>query len=75
MLILTRRIGQLIYIYPDNLPPDMKVAELFANGQIAIEVLGVGGNQVKIGIDAPQALTILRDDVLDSSLRRGESGA
>jgi sRNA-binding carbon storage regulator CsrA len=63
MLILTRRIGEQIYIYPDDLPEDMTVKELFEGGQIAIEVLGVKGMQVKIGIDAPKNLTILRDDV------------
>jgi len=63
MLILTRRIGEKIYIYPDDLPEEMTVKELFEGGQIAIEVLGVKGMQVKIGIDAPKNLTILRDDV------------
>ncbi len=63
MLILTRRIGEQIYIYPDDLPEDMTVKELFEGRQIAIEVLGVKGMQVKIGIDAPKNLTILRDDV------------
>jgi len=62
MLVLTRRPNELIYIYPEDLPPDMTVSELFADGQIAIEVLGIKGNQVKIGIDAPKQLTILRDD-------------
>jgi len=62
MLSLTRRPNELIYIYPDDLPPDMTVAELFAGGQIAIEVLSIKGNQVRIGIDAPKSLIILRDD-------------
>lgn len=62
MLILTRRPNELIYIYPDDLPPDMTVAELFAGGQIAIEVLSIRGNQVKLGIDAPKILKVLRDD-------------
>jgi sRNA-binding carbon storage regulator CsrA len=62
MLILTRRTNELIHIYPDDLPPDMTVAELFADGQISIEVLGLKGNQVKLGIHAPKSLTILRDD-------------
>jgi len=62
MLLLTRRPNESIYIYPEDLPPDMTVAELFADGQIAIEVLGIKGNQVRLGIDAPSSLTILRDD-------------
>ena len=62
MLVLSRRPNELIYIYPDDLPPDMTVAELFAGGQIVIEVLSIEQNQVKIGIDAPKHLTILRDN-------------
>jgi len=62
MLILSRNVGDAIYIYPDDLPPDMTVAELFGGRQISIEVLGVKGNQVRIGIDAPDKLAILRDD-------------
>ena len=62
MLILTRRTNELIYLYPDDLPPDMTVAELFAGGQIAIEVLSIRGNQVKLGIDAQKRLKVLRDD-------------
>ena len=46
MLVLTRRLHEVISIYPDDLPPDMTVAELFADGQIAIEVLGITGNQM-----------------------------
>jgi len=67
MLILTRRIGEQIYIYPEDLPEDMTVKELFEGGQIVIEVLGVKGVQVKIGIDAPKNLTILRDDANENT--------
>ena len=62
MLLLARWPHEKFYIYPDDLPPDMTVAELFADGQIAIEVLSIKGNQVRIGIHAPDSLTILRDD-------------
>lgn len=63
MLNLTRRIGEQVYIYPGDLPENMTVKELFEGGQISIEILGVQGSQVRIGIDAPKNLTILRDDV------------
>jgi len=63
MLVLTRRIGEQLYIYPsDDVPPEMTVAELFAGGQIAIEVIEVKGTQVRLGIDAPKQLKMLRDD-------------
>jgi global regulator protein family protein len=55
-------VGEQVFIYPDDLPADMTVAELFAEGQIAIEVREIKGTQVKIGINAPKNLSILRDD-------------
>jgi global regulator protein family protein len=55
-------VGEQVFIYPDDLPPDMTVAELFAEGQIAIEVREIKGTQVRIGISAPKNLSILRDD-------------
>ena len=54
---------QGIYIYTDDLPKDMAVKELFQGGQISIEILDVKGIQVIIGIDAPDKLTILRDEL------------
>lgn len=63
MLLISRRVGEVVYIYPpDDLPEDMTVSELFEEGQIAIEVKEIKGTQVRIGIDAPQNLSILRDD-------------
>ena len=46
MLILTRRTGESLKIGKD----------------VAVTVLGVKGNQVRIGIDAPKDVVILRDD-------------
>ena len=45
MLILTRRVGEA-----------MKLGE-----EITVTVLGVRGNQVRIGIDAPKSVAIQRD--------------
>jgi len=55
-------VAEQVFIYPDDLPADMIVAELFAEGQIAIEVWEIKGTQVRIGIDAPKNLSILRVD-------------
>ena len=49
MLILTRRIQQGIIIA----------------GNIHIRVLGVERDRVKIGISAPQEVTILRDELVE----------
>jgi carbon storage regulator len=48
MLVLTRKAGERIVI----------------DGSIVVEVLGVQGNRVRIGIHAPQDMTILRQELL-----------
>ena len=48
MLILTRRIGETFIIGDD----------------IEVAVLGIKGNQVHIGIEAPQDVLILREELL-----------
>lgn len=47
MLILTRRYGEAVNIGDD----------------IKITVLGVKGNQVRLGFDAPKEVLILRDEL------------
>jgi carbon storage regulator len=49
MLILTRRVGESLKIGSD----------------ITITVMGVKGTQVRIGIDAPKDVTVLREEVAD----------
>ena len=53
MLILTRRIGESLII------------ELPTGEQIEVAVLGVKGNQVRIGTQAPSDLTIMREELLE----------
>ena len=52
MLILTRRVGEA-----------MKLGE-----DITVTVLGVRGNQVRIGIDAPKSVAIQREEIYSTAI-------
>jgi carbon storage regulator len=49
MLILTRRVGETVMI----------------GDKVAVTVLGVKGNQVRIGIDAPTEVAVHREEVFE----------
>ena len=49
MLVLTRTINESIIISDD----------------IEITIVAINGNQVRIGIRAPEEITIVRDELLD----------
>lgn len=51
MLILTRREGEMLYIGDD----------------IRVTVTEVTGNAVKIGIDAPDEVTIMREELVEGA--------
>lgn len=47
MLILTRRVGETVMIGDD----------------VTITVLGVKGNQVRVGINAPKSVSVHREEI------------
>ncbi|VAY02363.1 Carbon storage regulator [Arsenophonus endosymbiont of Aleurodicus dispersus] len=47
MLILTRRVGEMLMI----------------GDEVTITVLGVKGNQVRIGVNAPKEVSVHREEV------------
>lgn len=80
MLILTRRVGESILI--DNPPtnsPQVGATGLHVLAQdggepITVTVLGVKGNQIRIGIDAPTDITILREELVPSGVHNVNTG-
>jgi carbon storage regulator len=59
MLILTRRVGETVMIGND----------------VTVTVLGVKGNQVRIGINAPKSVAVHREEIFERIKReqQGES--
>lgn len=58
MLILTRRVGETLMI----------------GDQVTVTVLGVKGNQVRIGINAPKDLAVHREEIFQRIRKEQESG-
>ena len=49
MLILTRRVGEAVVI----------------GEEVTVTVLGVKGNQVRIGVDAPKTVSVHREEIFE----------
>lgn len=56
MLILTRKVGESVMIGND----------------ITVKVLGVNGNRVRIGINAPKSVEVHREEIYEEIKRQGK---
>ena len=65
MFIFTRKPSQSLSIHPHpTLDPGTPVEQLFVGGPIQVQVLGVQGAQVRLGVAASAGFCILRDELL-----------
>ena len=58
MLILTRRVGETVMIGDD----------------VTLTVLGVKGNQVRLGINAPKSVAVHREEIYERMKRERQGG-
>ena len=65
MLILTRRPGEGLTIGLDpSVDPRTPMGEILGQAGIRVRVVAGRSNQVRVGIDAPSELVILRDELI-----------
>jgi sRNA-binding carbon storage regulator CsrA len=68
MLVVSRKENESIKIEPvDGVDPSLTLREVFAEGPILLTLRHVGPRRVRIVIEAPSALKILRGEVAENT--------
>lgn len=63
MLVVTRKENESITIEPvDGVDPTLTLREVFAHGPILLKLTHVGQRRVRIVVEAPSALKVLRNE-------------
>jgi carbon storage regulator len=58
MLILTRRVGEAVMI----------------GNEVTVTILGVKGNQVRVGVNAPRDVAVHREEIFERIKREDQGG-
>ncbi len=58
MLILTRRVGEAVVI----------------DEEVTVTILGVKGNQVRVGVNAPKSVSVHREEIFERIRNERSSG-
>ena len=58
MLILTRRVGEAVMI----------------GNEVTVTILGVKGNQVRVGVNAPRDVAVHREEIFERIKREDQTG-
>ena len=68
MLVVSRKENESITIEPiDGIDPHLTVREAFAHGPIVLTIAHVGPRRVRIAIDAPSVLKIMRSEATQAN--------
>ena len=63
MLVVTRKANESIKIEPvDGVDPSLTLREVFAQGPILLKLAHVGQRRVRIVVEAPSSLKVMRNE-------------
>lgn len=74
MLVVTRKENESIKIEPvDGVDPSLTLREVFAQGPILLKLAHVGQRRVRIVVEAPSSLKVMRNEAAAIACAAAES--